>query len=157
MSNVKRMQFQTIIEAPVSVVWALMLGAESFRAWTKVFTEGSYYEGSWSEGSRIRFLSPSGDGMVSEIAEHRPNEFISIRHLGFIINGIEDTESDAVRAWAPSFENYRLYPVPEGTKLVVEQDTTEEFAQCLQRTWPKALEALKQLCEAEGAAGQASA
>ena len=152
MSNVKRIQFHTTIKAPVSVVWELMLGAESYRQWTRVFTEGSYYEGSWSQGSRIKFLAPSGDGMVSEIAENRSNEFISIRHLGFFTNGIEDTESDAVRAWAPSFENYTFNSVPEGTKLVVEQDVTAEFEQCLQDTWPKALEALKALCEAEGAA-----
>jgi uncharacterized protein YndB with AHSA1/START domain len=152
MSNVKRMQFQTIIEAPVSVVWELMLDAESFRRWSNVFTEGSYYEGSWSQGSRMKFLSPSGDGMVSEIAENRPNEFISIRHLGFIVNGIEDTESDSVRAWAPSFENYTFSSVPEGTMLIIEQDVTAEFEQCLQDTWPKALETLKHLCETEGVA-----
>jgi hypothetical protein len=152
MSNVRRIQFHTIIEAPVPVVWELMLGADGFGRWTKEFTEGSYYEGSWSEGSRISFLAPSGDGMVAEIAENRPNEFISIRHLGYIINGIEDTESDSVRAWAPAFENYTFISVPEGTKLVVDQDVTAEFEQCLREAWPKALETLKQLCEGEGAA-----
>jgi hypothetical protein len=39
--------------------------------------------------------------MIAEIAEHRPNEFISIRNLGFIAKGVEDTGSDAVRARAP--------------------------------------------------------
>ena len=152
MSNVKRIQFSTAINAPTAEVWELMLGAESYPRWTKVFAEGSYYEGSWSEGSRIRFLIPSGDGMVAEIAENRPNEFISIRHLGFITNGIEDTKSDSVRAWAPAFENYTFSSVPEGTRLVVEQDVTAEFEQCLTEVWPKALEMLKQICEAEGAA-----
>lgn len=147
MSNVKRIQFSTTIKAPVPVVWASMLDAESYRRWTKAFAEGSYYEGSWSQGSRIRFLIPSGDGMVAEIAENRPNEFISIRHIGFIINGIEDTESDSVRAWAPAFENYTFSSVPEGTKLVVDQDVTADFEQFMTDTWPKALGLLKQLCE----------
>jgi len=57
-------------------------------------------------GERIQFLSPSGDGMVAEIAENRTNEFISIRQLGLIKKGVEDTESEAVRAWAPVYENY---------------------------------------------------
>jgi hypothetical protein len=37
--------------------------------------------------------------MVAEIAENRRNEFISIRHLGFIANGIVDTTSEVVKAW----------------------------------------------------------
>ena len=147
MSKVKRIQFQTTIKAPVSVVWEKMLGAKSYPCWTSPFTEGSYYEGSWSRGSRIRFLTPSGDGMVAEIAENRPNEFISIRHLGCLADGTEDTDSDSVRAWAPAYENYTFNSVTEGTKLVVDQDVTEDFEQFMQETWPKALELLKELCE----------
>ena len=149
MSKVKRIQFQTTIKAPVSVVWETMLGAESYTTWTAVFTEGSYYEGTWEQGSRMKFLAPSGDGMVAEIAESRPNEFISIRHLGCIANGIEDTESDSVRAWAPVYENYTFNSIPEGTELVIDQDATEDSEQSLRDVWSKALETLKQLCEAE--------
>jgi len=150
MSNVKRSQFQTTSKAPVSEVWAMMTGAESYPRWTAPFAEGSYYEGAWEQGSRIRFLAPSGDGMVAEIAENRLNEFISIRHLGYYANGTEDTDSDSVRAWAPAYENYTFSSVPEGTKLVVDQDVTDDFAQLMQDMWPKALELLKQLCEGKG-------
>ncbi len=152
MPNVTRLQFSTTINAPVAVVWKTMLDADSYRRWTSAFTEGSYYEGSWSQGSRIRFLSPSGDGMVAEIAENRPHEFISIRHLGYIANGVEDTTSDAIRAWAPAYENYTFQSVPEGTRLVVDQDVTANFEQFMKDTWPKALGLLKQLCEEKGAA-----
>ena len=147
MPNVRRIQFHTTIRAPVSVVWEVMLGPDTYPRWTKAFAEGSYFEGDWSQGSRIRFLAPPGDGMVAEIAENRPYEFISIRHLGFVAKGIEDTESDAVRAWAPAYENYTLAPVQEGTKIVVEQDVAEEFQECMRETWPKAFELLRELCE----------
>jgi uncharacterized protein YndB with AHSA1/START domain len=150
MSDVKRIQLQTTIKAPVDVVWEMMIGEETYPRWTKAFSEGSFYEGSWDQGSRIKFLIPSGDGMISEIAENRPQEFISIRHLGFIVKGVEDTESDAVRAWAPAYENYSFSSVPEGTKLVVDQDVTGEYEQCMQDTWPKAFKLLKELCEGEG-------
>ena len=150
MSNIKRIQFQTTIKAPVYEVWEMMLGPESYPRWTAPFAEGSYYEGSWERGSRIRFLVPSGDGMVAEIAESRPNEFISIRHLGYVANGTEDTDSDSVRAWAPAYENYTFNSVPEGTRLVVDQDVTEDFEQFMKDTWPKALDLLKQLCEGKG-------
>ena len=147
MSEVKRIQFKTMIEAPVARVWEVMLGAESYPSWTKAFVEGSYFEGSWSEGSRIKFLAPSGDGMVAEIAENRPHEFVSIRHLGFIVNGVEDTESDSVRAWAPAYENYTFKTVSEGTEVVVDQDVTADFEQLMNEAWPTAFELLKQLCE----------
>ena len=147
MPNVKRLQFQVTINAPSDVVSELMLGPETYPKWTAPFAAGSYYEGSWSQGSRIKFLSPSGSGMVAEIAEHRPNEFVSIRHLGFVENGVEDTESESVRSWAPAYENYTFVTIPEGTQVVVDQDVTSACENYMQATWPKALDALRQLCE----------
>ena len=102
MSSLKRLQFSTTIAVSPARVVEMMTGPESYRQWTSVFAEGSCFEGSWGKGQKIRFLSPSGDGMVSEIAVHRRNEFVSIRHLGFIVNGVVDTDSEAVRAWAPA-------------------------------------------------------
>jgi hypothetical protein len=151
MSKVKKIQFSATIEAPVEVVWRVMFGAKTYPQWTKVFAEGSYFEGSWSEGSRIRFLVPSGDGMIAEIAENRPHEFMSIRHLGFVAKGVEDTESEAVRAWAPAYENYTFTSIPGGTRVTVEQDVTADFEQFMREAWPKALELLGELCAARGA------
>ena len=143
----KRLQFSEVIEAPAERVVAVMTGQESYPQWASVFGEGSRFEGSWRQGERIRFLAGSGEGMVAEIAEHRPDEFISIRHVGFLANGVEDTESDAVRAWAPAYENYTFQAVPGGTRLVVDQDVTDEWESFMRQTWPKALARLKELCE----------
>jgi hypothetical protein len=146
---VKKLQFSETIAAPVERVVELMIGPESYREWTSEFAEGSYYEGSWEEGQTIRFLVPPGDGMVAEIAEHRPNEFLSIRHLGVVANGVDDTASEEVRAWAPAYENYSFVPTPEGTKVVVDQDVTEDFEAMMAEMWPRALARLKALCEAD--------
>ena len=151
MSEVKRIQFQTVIKAPVSVVWEKMLGADSYTRWTAPFGEGSYYDGSWDQGSRIKFLTPSGDGMVAEIAENREHELLSIRHVGCVFQGTEDTESEAVQAWAPAYEIYTFSAAPEGTELLIDQDVTEESESSVKKTWPKALEVLKQLCEGAAA------
>lgn len=151
MSSTRRIQFSQVIAAPVARVYEIMIGPESYKHWTSAFADGSHYEGSWTQGERIRFLSPSGEGMVAEIAENRPNEFISIRHLGFIARGVEDTDSDAVRAWAPAFENYTFAAVPEGTRLVIDQDVAADWEADMQEAWPKALQRLKALCEAESA------
>lgn len=147
MTSVTRVQFATTIAAPPSIVWNHITSQESYRLWTSVFAEGSHFQGSWERGAKILFLSPSGDGMVSEIAESRRDQFISIRHLGFIANGVEDTESEAVRAWAPAYENYTLTPVPEGTRMVVDQDVTAEWKEHLSQAWPKALDCLRDLSE----------
>ncbi|HEX5685844.1 MAG TPA: hypothetical protein VFY73_17610 [Ideonella sp.] len=85
--------------------------------------------------------------MTSEIAENRPNEFVSIRHLGYIADdGVEDTSSEAIRALAPAYENYTFTATPQGTKLTVDQDMAADF-EGMGEAWPKALETLKALCE----------
>lgn len=147
MSAVKRIQFTVTVHAPVATVWRHVTTLASYQHWTSAFAEGSTFEGSWALGSTIRFLAPSGDGMLSEIAERREHEFLSIRHLGFIANGVDDTTSEAVRAWAPAYENYMFQPVPEGTRIVVDQDVAAEWADSLSEAWPKALALLKGLSE----------
>ena len=147
MPALKRLQWSVDIAAPASQVYQTLVGPESYKEWTSAFGEGLYFEGSWQKGQRIRFLTPDGHGVISEIAENRPNEFISIRHLGYIDDhGVEDTNSEAIRAWAPAYENYTFTATPQGTKLTVDQDMTDDF-QCMPEAWPKALGKLKVLCE----------
>lgn len=152
MASVKRIQFTTEINAPASVVWRHVTSPESYKIWTAAFAEGSHFNGSWEQGSKIQFLTPNGDGMVAEIAESRRHEFISIRHLGFIANGIEDTTSESVKAWAPAHENYTFIAVPAGTKMVVAQDVSADWETYICEAWPKALVLLKKLSEASESA-----
>lgn len=143
----KTLHFSAVINAPRKHVWNVMLGAETFRAWTAEFAEGSYFEGAWDEGQTIRFLTPDGSGMASMIARNRPYEFVSIKHLGIIKDGIDDTESDAARSWAPAYENYTFSDVGASTELRVDVDTPPDFEAYMADTWPKALAKLKNLCE----------
>jgi len=147
MPALKRLQWSIDIAAPASRVYQVIIGPESYKQWTSAFGDGLYFEGSWQEGQRMRFLTPEGHGVVSEIADNRPNEFISVRHLGYIDdNGVEDTSSKAILAWAPAYENYTLTATPQGTKLTVEQDMTDDF-ESMPEAWPQALGKLKSLCE----------
>ena len=143
----KTLTFEIAIHAPRARVWATMLDPETYKAWTSAFCEGSYFVGSWDEGAKIQFLSPSGDGMTAVIAENRLHEFVSIRHLGVIEKGVEDTSSEKVRAWAPAYENYRFSDLPEGCRLTVTVDTVAEYEQYMRDTFPKALALLKELAE----------
>lgn len=143
----KTLTFEISIDAPIAQVWDGMLGAETYKLWTAPFCEGSYYVGSWEQGASIRFLSPSGDGMIAVIAENRPHEYVSIRHIGMIVDGKEDTTSEKVRAWTPAHENYRFTATPTGCHFTVTLDTIAEYEQYMTETYPKALARLKQLCE----------
>jgi uncharacterized protein YndB with AHSA1/START domain len=151
----KQLHFSISISAPRENVWNTMLSSETYKVWTEPFCEGSYFQGSWEKGERIRFLAPNGSGMTSEVAESRPYEYISIRHLGYINDGVEDTESQQVRSWAPAYENYTFLANGNVTDVQVDLDITPEFEKYMLETWPKALSKLKALCE--GGAGSHSA
>jgi hypothetical protein len=147
MPRKRQIQFSAVIKAPADVVWHHVTHPASYRHWASAFAEGSCYAGSWESGAKILFLSPSGDGMVAHIAELRLNEFISIRHVGFITQGVEDTSSDAVRAWAPATEKYTFLATADGTTLIVDQEIAAEWEEPLSQSWPKALARLTALCE----------
>jgi hypothetical protein len=141
------LHFSVVIHAPVALVWDAMLGTETYKVWTAEFCGGSYFEGSWSQGEKIRFLAPNGDGMVAVIAENRRHELVSIRHLGEISGGAEDTTSEKVRAWAPAYENYEFHSDKGSTEVRVSVDVTPEYESYMLDTYPKALNRLKLLCE----------
>lgn len=138
---------EILIQAPREHVWRSTLFSPTYERWTAAFCEGSRYEGSWDAGSTIRFCAPSGDGMLAEIAEHRPAEFVSIRHLGMIHNGVEDTTREAVRACAPCFENYTFSDEADGTRVRVDVDVFGTAEDWMAQTWPLALQSLKTVCE----------
>ena len=144
----KTLHFSQHIQAPRALVWQRMLDDASYRQWTTPFCEGSYYEGSWQQGQPMRFLSPGGDGMVAVIAENRLHELLSIKHLGVIHKGVEDTSSDEVKRWAPAYETYSFRDADaDATELTVTMDCTEDYEDYMAKAWPKALATLKAICE----------
>ncbi len=145
----KALHFEILIGAPRTQVWTTMLYTPGYEQWTQSFCEGSHYIGSWEAGTPIRFCDPAGNGMISEIADHRPAEFVSIRHLGMIIDGKEDTDSEAVRSWTPCYENYRYSDAAGGTLVQVDMETSAEYETMFAEMWPRALQRLKALCEGQ--------
>lgn len=148
----QKLHFSIKINAPKEKVWHAMLDDEPYREWTAAFNEGSYYKGDWSQGSKILFLGPdprTGEegGMVSRIAENRYGEFISIEHLGIIKNGVEDTESEEAKKWAPAYENYTLKEVDGVTEVIVDVDSEDSMADEFSKMWPDGLARLKTIAE----------
>jgi hypothetical protein len=113
------------------------------------FYEGSYAVTDWKKGSKVLFLGQGGGGMVATIEENIPNEFMSIKHLGEVKDGVEDTESESVKEWAGAHENYTLKTVNGQTELTIDMDLSEEFEKMFSDIWPKALAKVKELAEAK--------
>lgn len=144
----EKIHFSTSIDAPREKVWNVLWDNDSYKEWTSPFAEGSYAQtDNWKEGTKVLFLSPGGDGIVSMVASNKRNEFMSFEHLGVVKKGLEDTESEDVKSWAGATENYTLIEENGKTKLVVDMDSTDEFKDYFLKTWPIALEKVKELAE----------
>jgi hypothetical protein len=147
------LHFTITINAPVKTVWDTMLEDATYRDWTSAFNPGgSYYKGSWEEGSKILFLGPSKNGsgeggMVSRIKTNILHQFLSIEHLGIVNNGVEDTTSEAVKDWVGALENYTFTPTEQGTELTIDTQVSDSEKTAMEALWKPALERLKALCE----------
>lgn len=143
----KTLHFSVTINAPAEKVWKILWDDETYRKWTSAFSEGSYALSSWKEGSRVHFLSPSGDGMYSEIEKLVPNELMLFSHLGMMKGGKEQPETEESKQWAGSKEIYSLKSNGSTTELAVSVDITDDHVKTFEGMFPKALALVKSLSE----------
>lgn len=150
----KKLHYSININAPATKVYKAMLGLDdksTYESWTAAFNPTSTYKGNWEKGSKILFIGTDENGkvggMVSEIADNIPNQFVSIRHYGMLDGEKEITEGPEVEKWAGGLENYSFEEKDGTTTISVETDTTEEFSGYFDETWPKALNKLKEIIE----------
>ncbi|HEX6181458.1 MAG TPA: SRPBCC domain-containing protein [Chitinophagaceae bacterium] len=143
----EKQEFKVFINAPRERVWDVLWNDTTYPAWTAVFSEGSRAVTDWKKGSKVLFVDGQGSGMVSTIAESKPAEFMSFKHLGMIKDGVEDTTSDEVKKWAGAVESYSLKPADGNTELTVQIDLSEEWKDYFVTTFPKALDKVKELAE----------
>ncbi len=146
----KKIKLEIVINASREVVWDSVVDPDKYRKWTRIFTEGSYFEGGWEKGDSIKFLVDKDgktDGMISEIAESIYPEYISIKHLGMIKDGVADLTSDEVKQWAPSFENYKLEQTGAKTRFTIDMDIADEYYDMFHDLWARALVELKTVSE----------
>lgn len=144
----ERVQFKVVINAPKEKVWKTLWEDETYRKWTSVFSPSSHAESDWKEGSKILFVDGTGHGMVSYIETNKPFEKMSFKHAGEIKDGIEDVESEKVKPWAGAMEIYTLIETDGKTDLLVELDLAEEYKAMFMAKFPKALDKVKELAEA---------
>jgi uncharacterized protein YndB with AHSA1/START domain len=151
-SKLQPIHLEITINAPAEKAYQMMLDENYYKEWTEPFNPGSHFIGSWEKGSAIRFIGCDKDGnmggMVSRIKENIPNQFVSIEHLGIIQGDQEITSGPEVDGWAGALENYTFKEENGKTLLSVDMDANQEFLSYFEETWPKALNKLKAICEA---------
>ena len=146
----EKMDFAISINASKEKVWDTLWDDTSYRKWAAAFMEGSYaVTDNWKQGTKVLFLGPGSSGMVSRVAENRPNEYMAFEHLGEMKDGVEDTSSESAKQWSGATENYTLIETTNGTDLKVEMqgNIPGEFKDYFLNTWPKALDKVKELAE----------
>lgn len=150
----KKLKFKKEIKASAQKVYETMLGLKNkktYEYWTATFNPTSTYEGSWDKGSKILFVGVDENGkkggMVSEIEENKPANFVSIRHYGFLDGDIEVTTGEQVEKWAGGHENYSFDESRGITTVTVEIDTIDDYLDFFNKTYPGALDKLKEISE----------
>jgi uncharacterized protein YndB with AHSA1/START domain len=144
----EKLTYNSVINADPKIVWTVLWGTDTYPVWTQPFCEGSQMQGELTPGSKILFTDAKGSGMVSRVEELVPGEYISFQHLGELKNGVEDTESEQVKGWAGAHENYTLKGENDKTHLTVDIDIADEYKDYFIKTWPQAMEKIKELSEA---------
>ncbi len=146
----ENIHFNILINATKEKVWESLFSDAAYREWTTAFAEGSYAETDWKQGSKALFMDGSRSGMVSEIEVSRPYDFLSIKHLGIIKDGVEDLTSEETKSWSGAHENYTLRDAEGKTEVSIElesQGMKQEFVDYFNKTWPIALDKLKDIAE----------
>lgn len=150
----QKLTFTIEIRATAQKVYDCMLGLsdeKTYAYWTSAFNPTSRYEGSWDKGSKILFVGEDSSGkkggMISEIAEHIPARFVSIRHYGFLDGDNEITTGEQVEKWAGGHEDYTFHESNGTTTVTVVIDVIDEYLDYFKTHYPDALQKLKVISE----------
>lgn len=103
----------------------------------------------WKEGSKVLFLTPSKNGMYSEIERHVPNQLMSFKHIGNVIKGEEQPLDDETRKWSGAMEIYELVEGTNGCTLSASVDLDEKDMDSTRALFNQALEKVKELAEVQ--------
>lgn len=149
----KKVSFTEIIYAQPEHVHKVMLAPDSYKIWTKPFSEDSDYKGNWSEGSTIYFTYKTAQGtagMIANIEENKLGKSVKMRHVGLLKeNGQEIFEGPEIDPWKNNEESYKFENIEGHTRLTCSIDIDETiFSETqMKEMWLSALRILKEICE----------
>lgn len=138
----KLLEFKTHISAPADKVWKVLFTQDENKNWPSAVNEGTYFEGTWKEGSVMRFLDDENNGMYNSVEKNIPNKELTMKHLGWIYGG-ELSPQD----WEDSTVTYLLESNENGTLLTGKVNALDEFVDFFNSKYPSNFEKVKKLSE----------
>jgi len=146
----QKIHLEKDIKAPRQTVWDKIIGEDYYSVWTEAFGTSKMI-GDWIEGETVRFIGgDTGDsGMISVIEKLSKPNFISIRHIGQVVKGVDDFDSEEAQKWIGAHENYTLEEKDGVTTFVLDMDMAEEYYEMMRSMWVRALGRLAILCEVD--------
>ena len=138
----KILEFKTQISAPAEKVWKVLFTQHENRNWPSAVNEGTYFEGTWEEGSVMRFLDDENNGMYNSVEKNIPNKELTMKHLGWIYDGELSQQN-----WEDSTVTYLLESNENGTLLTGKINALDEFVDFFNSKYPSNFEKVKKLSE----------
>jgi len=135
-------KFSKLIKAPAHHVWRVLWDEPSYQQWSSVLGDGSYTVSDWKKGSKIHFLTTTGDGIYAVIEEKIPGKYMAFRHLGLIKNKVEQPASSM-----QPLESYALSQEGDFTRLLIGIESEPARADFFLTSFPKALNEIAMLAE----------
>ncbi|MES2748715.1 MAG: SRPBCC domain-containing protein [Bacteroidota bacterium] len=145
--NIKKLVFEVKINATAESIWTLMWDKKTYTDWVKPFCEGTYFTGEMEVGSRIHFLTPTGDGMFSDVFYLQPNKIVIFKHIGNVSDFKEQPLDAETEKWTGCFETYKLNEIDGTTTVIAEVDCIEQYINSMNKMFPVALQELKNISE----------
>ncbi len=145
--GIKKIVFTVLIKASSETIWDKMWNKKTYTEWTTPFCAGSYFEGKIELENRIHFLSPSKEGMYSDVCVLEKNKIVSFKHIGNI-KDLKELPLDAdSEKWTGSFETYKFEEINGITTITAEVDCVPEYINYMNDKFPLALQELKKISE----------
>ena len=138
----KLLEYTIQINATPEKVWEVLFTQDNYKKWASAMNEGTYFEGTWEEGSIMKFLDPKNNGMYNLVVKNIPNKQLSMKHLGWILEGVLTPQN-----WEDSTLDYILEPNENGTLLIGKVNSLDEFVDFFNSKYPKNFENIKNLAE----------
>ena len=138
----KLLEYTIQINATPEKIWDVLFTQDNYKKWASAMNEGTYFEGTWEEGSIMKFLDPKNNGMYNLVEKNIPNKQLSMKHLGWILEG-----ELSPQGWEDSTLDYILEPNENGTLLIGKVNSLDEFVDFFNSKYPKNFENIKHLAE----------
>jgi uncharacterized protein YndB with AHSA1/START domain len=135
------------INAPAEQVWKVLTEDSLNRQWFAEFSEGTYADTDWKQGSKAVFVDATKCGIIGHIEETTAPEKLVVVYDGQVVNGEEDFTSEVAQQIKGGKESYYLAHNNGTTQLKIEQDSSDEYYDMMSGMWDKALQKIKKLSE----------